>query len=38
MEFVLTLSVIVLGLIAFDLAALAWGVDSREWLGDDHRS
>jgi nitrogen fixation-related uncharacterized protein len=38
MDFILALSVIVLSLIAVDLAALAWGVDSRERLGDDHRS
>ncbi len=25
------------GLLAFDLAALRWGSDSREALGDDHR-
>lgn len=37
MEFILTLFVIVLALIAVDLAALAWGVDSRELLGDDRR-
>jgi hypothetical protein len=27
----------VAGLVAFDLAALRWGVDSREPIGDDWR-
>ena len=36
MEFIISLSVIVIGLIALGLAALAWGVDSREALRDDH--
>lgn len=37
MEFVFALAVIILGLVAVDMAAMAWGVDSREGLGDDHR-
>lgn len=33
---VIVLVSLVLALIAFDSAALAWGVDSREPMGDDH--
>jgi hypothetical protein len=28
---------VVAGLLALDLAAMAWGVDSRPAIGDDHR-
>lgn len=37
MDYILVLALIVLSLIAVDLAALAWGVDSRERLGDNYR-
>lgn len=30
-------AVLVVGLLAFDLAALRWGVDSRRMMPDDHR-
>jgi nitrogen fixation-related uncharacterized protein len=36
-EYLLVLAVIVLSLIALDLAALVWGVDSRELPGDNYR-
>jgi hypothetical protein len=31
------IALLVLGLGAFDVAALAWGQDSRDQLPDDHR-
>ena len=35
MDFFIAFTLIVLGLVAFDLAAIAFGQDSRESLGDD---
>ena len=37
MDAILIVSTIVVALVAFDLAALRWGVDSRPTIGDDHR-
>lgn len=37
MDAILIVSTIVAALVAFDLAALRWGVDSRPTIGDDHR-
>lgn len=36
MEVLTLVAVLVAALVGFDLAALAWGVDSREAVGDDH--
>jgi hypothetical protein len=36
MEILTTLLAIVVALIGFDLAAVTWGADSRDQLGDDH--
>jgi hypothetical protein len=36
MDLLIIAIVAVAGLVAFDLAALRWGVDSREPLRDDH--
>ena len=39
MDTIFVLAVAVLGFVAFDLAALRWGIDSRPTIGDDyHRS
>jgi hypothetical protein len=37
METILLGLIVVMALIAFDWAALTWGVDSRDPLTDDHR-
>ena len=37
MDTIFVLAVAVLGLVALDLAALRWGVDSRPTIGDDHQ-
>ena len=37
MDAILVVSTIVAALVALDLAALRWGVDSRPTIGDDHR-
>jgi hypothetical protein len=37
METFLLVLVLVMGLAMFDVAALNWGVDSRDPLADDHR-
>ena len=37
MDAILIVSTIVAALVAFDLAALRWGVNSRPTIGDDHR-
>ena len=37
MDAILIVGTIVAALVAFDLAALRWGVDSRPTIGDDHR-
>lgn len=36
MDALITLIAILIGLVGLDLAALAWGADSRESIGDDH--
>ncbi len=36
MDALFTLFLIVVGLVGLDLAALTWGVDSREPMSDDH--
>jgi hypothetical protein len=36
MEALTLVAVLVAALVGFDLASLAWGVDSREAVGDDH--
>ena len=36
MEALMFLAAIVVALIGFDLAALLWGSDSRDLIGDDH--
>ncbi len=36
MDTLFTLFLIVVGLVGLDLAALTWGVDSREPMSDDH--
>jgi nitrogen fixation-related uncharacterized protein len=36
MEFIIILIVTIIGLLAFDGAALNWGVDSRGSIPDDH--
>ena len=36
MEAIFGIMVIVAGLLAFDLGALRWGADSREWQLDDY--
>jgi nitrogen fixation-related uncharacterized protein len=33
----IVLASLALALVAFDVAALSWGVDSREPMADDHR-
>lgn len=37
MDVIVVLFVLVIGLIALDVASLRWGVDSRDRLADDHR-
>ncbi len=37
MDVIAVLITVVAGLLALDLAAMAWGVDSRPTVGDDHR-
>jgi nitrogen fixation-related uncharacterized protein len=36
MDALIALVVIVMALVGLDLAAVTWGVDSRESMGDDH--
>jgi len=36
-DVIVVLFVLVIGLIALDVASLRWGVDSRDRLADDHR-
>jgi nitrogen fixation-related uncharacterized protein len=36
MDALIALVVIVMALVGLDLAAVTWGVDSRESIGDDH--
>jgi nitrogen fixation-related uncharacterized protein len=36
MEALIIIIVIVASLVGLDLAAMSWGVDSRESVGDDH--
>jgi len=36
MDALIALVVIVVALVGLDLAAVTWGVDSRESIGDDH--
>ena len=36
MEALFALVVTILALVGLDLAAITWGVDSRESVGDDH--
>jgi nitrogen fixation-related uncharacterized protein len=36
MEALITLAAILIGLLGLDVAALRWGVDSRDALPDDH--
>jgi nitrogen fixation-related uncharacterized protein len=36
MDVLSALLVVVIGLVGLDLAAITWGVDSRESIGDDH--
>ena len=37
MEAIVMLLVVVIGLALLDVAALRWGVDSRDPIADDHR-
>ncbi len=37
MEAILVVITIIAALIAFDVAALRWGADTRPSIGDDHR-
>jgi hypothetical protein len=34
---IIAIAILIIGLGAFDAAAIAWGQDSREQLPDDHR-
>lgn len=36
MDALIALVAIVIGLVGLDVAALRWGVDSRDQIGDDH--
>ncbi len=36
MDALIALAAILIGLIGLDIAALWWGVDSRDWVADDH--
>jgi hypothetical protein len=36
MELLIALGLVLIALVAFDVAALRFGVDSRETIGDDH--
>ena len=36
MDALVALFIIVVSLVGLDLAAVSWGVDSRESIGDDH--
>ena len=36
MEFIIMLSILIVGLMGLDVAALNWGTDSRDNLPDDH--
>ena len=36
MELLITIFLAIAGLAAFDLAAMTWGADSRDRLGDTH--
>lgn len=37
MEAIFAIMLVVIGLVAFDAAAINWGADSRGTLPDDHR-
>lgn len=37
MDIVVAIAIVIAGLVAFDVAALAYGADSRERLGDTYR-
>jgi hypothetical protein len=37
MAALLIIAIVIVGLAAFDAASIAWGVDSRDQLGDDHQ-
>ncbi len=37
MDIVIAIAIVIAGLIAFDVAALTYGADSRDRLGDTHR-
>jgi len=36
MDALITLAAILVALVGLDLAALSWGADSRDSIGDDH--
>jgi hypothetical protein len=36
MEALIALMIVLVGLVGLDLAAVTWGVDSREQINDDH--
>jgi hypothetical protein len=36
MEFIIMFTILILGLMGLDVAALNWGADSRDCLPDDH--
>jgi nitrogen fixation-related uncharacterized protein len=36
MDALIALAAILIGLVGLDIAALCWGVDSRDTLADDH--
>jgi hypothetical protein len=36
MEFIVMITILIAGLVGFDVAALNWGTDSRGTLPDDH--
>ena len=36
MELITTVLAVAAALVAFDLAAIRWGADSRDQVGDDH--
>ena len=36
MEFIIMLTILIIGLLALDGAALTWGADSRNSIPDDH--
>ena len=36
MEALIALMIVLVGLVGLDLAAVTWGIDSREQMSDDH--